>query len=96
MVVPTPSPAAEQELRNLDGQVYAYVVSAARMEQMRAELEALRAQVATLQRQKDHYVAELTDVLRTYIPIPPTGEELKAAVPNSDEIQKLIAELESR
>jgi hypothetical protein len=96
MVVPTPSPIAEQELRTTDGQVYAYIVPATELERLRSEMEALRSKVAQVERERDRYLAELTEVLKTYIPIPPSEEELKAAVPNSEELARLISDLEAR
>ena len=95
MVIPNPD-SAPLEVRDASGQVIAYLVPAEQMNRMRAELDALRAQVATLQRQKNHYVAELTRVLKTWIPIPPSEEEVLAATDNSAELHKLIADLESR
>ncbi len=94
MVVTTPTPTSELEVRTVDGHLQAFLVPAAQMEQMRAELESLRTQVATLQRQKNHYVAELTRVLQTSIPLPPTEDEVMAAEPDFEEPQKLIADLE--
>jgi len=84
------------EVHDEKGRVIAHLVSAEQMNRLQAEMEELRKQVVTLQRQKDHYVAELTDVLKTYFPLLPTEEEMLAAVDNSHEIRKLIAELEAR
>ena len=95
MVIPSTG-ITEQELRTTDGKVFAYFVPAEEMDRLRAEIDSLREQVATLQRQKDHYVAELTRVLQTSLPIPPTEEEVNAAVPNSEELRKIITELEAR
>ena len=95
MVIPASS-IPRQELRTTDGAVFAYLIQADELARMQTELEELRKQVATLQRQKDRYIAELNDLIRNSIPIPPSEEELAAAIPNSDELQKLIAELESR
>ncbi len=94
MVVPA-NAVPIQELRTADGQVFAVVMSTEEFARMKAEMESLREQVATLQRQKTYYAAELTDILKTWIPIPPTEEEVLAAVPNSEELSKLIAELEA-
>ena len=95
MVVPA-NAVPIQELRTADGQVFAVVMSTEEFARMKAEMQAMREQVATLQRQKNHYVNELIHILKTWIPIPPTEEELLAAVPNGEELTKLIAELESR
>lgn len=95
MVVPS-NAIPVQELRTADGQVFAVVMSPEEFARMQAELQALREQVATLQRQKNHYVAELTRVLRTSIPIPYTEAEINAAVPNPEALQQLISDLESR
>jgi len=94
MVIPAAS-IPRQELRTANGEVFAYFIQADEFARMQAEMEELRKQVATLQRQKDHYVAELTEVLKTYFPLLPTEEEMLAAVDNSHEIRQLIAELEA-
>ena len=95
MVVPTIT-IAGQALRDTDGQISAYIVPAEELDRLRAEVESLREQVATLQRRNDRYVREMTEMLRTYIPIPPTEEEMLAAVDNSHEVRKIIADLESQ
>lgn len=94
MVVPS-NAIPVQELRTADGQVFAVLVMPEEFARMQAEVQALREQVATLQRQKNHYVAELTRILQTWMPVPPTEEELRAAVPNSEELRKIIADLET-
>ena len=85
-----------QELRTADGHVYAVVLSPEEFARMQAEAQVLREQVATLQRQKNHYVAEVERLLRTTIPIPHTEAEVRAAVPNSDELHRLISDLGGR
>lgn len=95
MVIPAAS-IPRQELRTTDGEVFAYLIQADEMARMQAEMEELRKQVATLQRQKNHYAAELTRVFQTSIPILPSEEEMKNAVDNSHELRAVIAELESR
>lgn len=95
MVIPAAT-IPRQELRTADGEVFAHIIQADEFARMQAEMEELRKQVATLTRQKNHYVAELTEVLKTYFPPPPTEEEMLAAQDNSHEIRKLIAELEAR
>ncbi len=52
MVIPNPDDAPVG-VHTADGQVVAYLVPAAELDQMRAELEALRKQIATLQGQTD-------------------------------------------
>ncbi|HJZ55776.1 MAG TPA: hypothetical protein VKE74_12485 [Gemmataceae bacterium] len=93
MVIPAP---ASLEVRNADGQVVAYIVPAEQMSRLRAEVESLREQLAEAIWQRDHHLAKREELLKTWAPLPPTEEKLLAAVPNSDEIQKLIADLESR
>lgn len=95
MVVPL-STIPVQELRAADGQAFAVVVASEEFARMQAELAALREQVATLQRQKNYYVGELTRVLQTTIPVPHTQAELDSAVPNSDELHRIIGDLEAR
>jgi ABC-type phosphate transport system auxiliary subunit len=95
MVIPATS-IPRQELRTANGEVFAHVIQADEFARMQAEMEELRKQVATLTRQKARYIAELNDVLKKSIPIPPSEEALAAMTPNSEELQKLIAELESR
>lgn len=96
MVVPTPSPITEQDLRTADGQVYAYVVPVEQMERMRAELASLREQLATAIRQRDHHLAKLEEVLKEYFPLPPTEQEMLTPQATSDDIARLLADLESR
>jgi outer membrane protein TolC len=62
---------------------------------LRAELEMLRAQVATLTRQKAHYRADLERVLKSSFPLPPTEEEMREAGKNPNALAELIAELEA-
>jgi outer membrane protein TolC len=72
------------------------LITAEELAALRAELDSLRAQVETLTRQKANYVSQLERLLRTSVPIPPTEDEILAAVDNSDELRRLIADLESR
>lgn len=85
-----------QELKATDGRVVAYFVPAEEMDRLRAEIESLQQQLTTALQQRDHHLAKREELLKTRFPLLPTEEEMKAAVPNSDEIQNLIAELESR
>ncbi|MBY0456443.1 MAG: hypothetical protein K2V38_03840 [Gemmataceae bacterium] len=94
MVVPANAPGVH-ELRTADGQVFAVVVSPDEFARLRAEVQALREQVATLQRQKNYYANELIDLLRTWMPVPPTEDDLRAAVPNPEELRNLVAEIEA-
>jgi hypothetical protein len=73
-----------QELRDTDGHTFAYIVSAEEMQRLLAEAEELRRQIAVLQGQKSYYVRELEQVLRTFIPIPPTRGEMEAAAANDN------------
>ena len=84
-----------QPLRTIDGEVFAVLLSAEEFAQLQAENDSLREQAAMLLRQKNHYVSELERIMKTWVP-PPTEEELKAAMPNSEELVQLIADLESR
>lgn len=94
MVVPS-NLGPVQELRTADGQVFAMLVARDEFARMQAELQALREQVATLQRQKNHYVNELIALIKSSIPIPPSPEQIAAAKPNSEELSQLIADLEA-
>jgi hypothetical protein len=85
-----------REVRSAKGEVVAYVLPAEELEQIRTELAALREQNATLLRQRDHYASQLEGVLKTYVPVPRTVEEMKATKANSDDLARLIADLESR
>jgi hypothetical protein len=87
-----------QELRDSDGQTFAYLVSADEMHRLVTESEELRKQVAALQRQKAYYVGELERVLKTFIPVPPTRAEMEAAAAadNSSAIDAILARLEPK
>jgi hypothetical protein len=87
-----------QELKAADGRVVAYFVPAEEMDRLRAEIDSLRQQVGTLQRQKDRYTRELTDLLKTRFPPLPTPEQMADASQwaTSDDIRQIIADLESR
>jgi hypothetical protein len=95
MVIPNPN-SKPLEVHDEHGRVIAYIVAVEEMERLRGEMEELRKHVATLQRQKDHYIAELLEVYRTNFPPPPTEEEMLSAVDNSHELQQLIDELKAR
>jgi hypothetical protein len=85
-----------QPLRTTDGEVFAVLLSAEEFAQLQAENDSLREQAAMLLRQKNHYLSELERIMKSWVPLPPTEEELKAAIPNSEELAQLIADLESR
>ncbi|MBA4064579.1 MAG: hypothetical protein C0501_12875 [Isosphaera sp.] len=71
-------------------------ITADELAALRAEVDSLRAQVEVLTRQKANYISQLERLLKTSVPIPPTEEEILTAVDNSDELRRLIADLESR
>lgn len=85
-----------QELRTTDGEVFAVLLSTEELARLQAENESLREQAAMLVRQKNHYFSELERIMKTWSPLPPTEEELKTAIPNSEELAQLIADVESR
>ena len=97
MAIPTTG-IREQELRTTEGKVFAYFVPAEEMDRLRAEIDSLREQVATLKRQKDRYLLELEGLLQTRFPLMPTPEEI--ADPSrwgtSEDIRGIISERESR
>jgi hypothetical protein len=95
MVIPTPD-TKPLEIHGADGQVIGYVVSAEQMNRLRVEIASLREQLDIAERQRDHHLAKRQELLRTHFPLPPTEEELLTAPPNSHEVMKLIADLESR
>jgi hypothetical protein len=97
MVVPGAG-IAEQGIRDIDGKVFAYFVPAEEMDRLRAEIDSLREQVVTLQRQKDRYLREVEDLLKTRFPLLPTPEEMAdpSRWATSDDIRQIIADLESR
>jgi hypothetical protein len=95
MVIPAPD-SQPLEVRGADGQVIAYLVPAEQMAQLRGQIDSLREQLAAAVQQRDHHRAKREELLKTHCLPVPTEEELLAAVPNSHEIAKLIAELESR
>lgn len=76
-----------QPLHDTDGQVFAYFVPADR-------LDALRRQVDTLTRQRDHYAEELKRHLLAFVPEPPTEDEFARAEANPTDLTGLIADLE--
>src|SRR5262249_40765409 len=97
MVIPAPGDKP-LEVRSEDGQVIAYIVPVEQMSRLRAENDSLREQVALLQRQKGHYIAKLTEALKTRFPPLPTPEQMAdpSQWATSDDIRQIIADLESR
>jgi hypothetical protein len=95
VVIPNPE-SAPLEVHSMDGQIIAYIVPCEQMDRLRGEIVSLREQLAVAVQQRDHHLAKREELLVTYVPLPPTEEEMKAAAPNSDDIQKLIADLKSR
>lgn len=94
MVIPAAS-IPRQELRTVDGEVFAYIIQADELASMQAELETLREQLATAIRQRDHHLAKREELLKTYFPLLPTPEEMRAPKATSEDMAKLIAELEA-
>src|SRR5947209_8109551 len=95
MVVPNPN-SKPLEVHGEDGQVIAYIVSVEEMKRLHDEAESLRDQFAAAIRQRDHHFAHVVEQLKTLHPLPPTEEEMLAAVDNSYLIREIIADLESR
>jgi hypothetical protein len=91
MVIPTAA-IRRQGISIEDGQVFAYFVPAEEMDRLQNELEALRQQVATLQRQRDRYVREMTELLKTRFPPLPTPEKMADASQwaTSEDIRQII------
>jgi hypothetical protein len=90
MVVPNPG-SNPYRILGEDGQVAAYVVSAEQMQRMQDEIASLREQLATAVRERDHHLAKREELIRTRFPLPPTEDEIAAAVDNADEVARLIA-----
>src|SRR5579871_6766928 len=97
MVVPNP-PITRVSLHTADGQVQIDVVPAEEYERLRAELESLRERLAEAERQRDHHLAKVKHLLTTRFPPLPTPEEMAdpSLWATSDDIQRLIADLEAR
>lgn len=95
MVVPSPNARPHPVLGD-DDQVIAYVVSAEQLKRMQDEIASLREQLAKATEQRDIHLAAEVELLKTLHPLPPTEEEMLAAVDNSHLIRGIIADLESR
>ncbi len=97
MVIPNPD-GRPLEVREPDGRVIAYIVSAEQMDRLRAEVESLREQLAQAERERDHNLAKVKELLTTRFPPPPTPEEM--ADPSrwvtSDDIRQILADFEPR
>ena len=68
MVIPN-SDANPLEVRDEDGQLIAYIVSTEQMSRLRAEVNSLREQLAIAVQQRDHHLAKLHEVLKSYFPL---------------------------
>jgi hypothetical protein len=95
MVIPAPD-SNPLEVRNADGEVIAYLVPAEQMARQRVELASLREQLAIAVQQRDHHLTKLREVLKTYFPLLPTPEEMNSPQATSEDIARLVADLESR
>jgi chaperonin cofactor prefoldin len=73
-------------------------VPAEEMHALLAEVESLRRKLAAVTHQRDVYMAELEEALKTGISIPPTEEEMAeaAANDNTHEIDAIIVRLRSQ
>jgi hypothetical protein len=90
LAVQTPQP-----LRDPSGTVAAYFVPASEFEALLSEMSELRQEVARLTRQRDGYVARLTDAYQTLQPPPLSDEELDAPVQNPNGLDEILAKLEA-
>src|SRR5438552_10935771 len=97
MVIPAPD-SKPLEVRSADGQVVAYIVSVEQMNRLRGEVESLREQLSIAVQQRDHHLAQEVELLKTLHALPPTEEEMADPTlwATSDDIQKIIADLESQ
>jgi hypothetical protein len=95
MVIPNPDSKPYPVIGD-DGQVIGYLVPAEQMKRMQDEIALLREQLAKAIEQRDHHLAHLVNALKTLHPVPPTEEEMLAAVDNSHVIDEIIASLEAR
>jgi alkanesulfonate monooxygenase SsuD/methylene tetrahydromethanopterin reductase-like flavin-dependent oxidoreductase (luciferase family) len=84
-----------QELRNADGQTFAYLVSADELHRLQAEVERWRQAADAYRHQRDVYMGELDKMLRTCITIPATQAEMDeaAANDNSDAITAIVGKM---
>jgi hypothetical protein len=87
---------AIQPLQDVEGQTFAYFVSAGEMDRLRAEVEDLRGRVEALRRQKEYYVREVEHLLLKFVPPPLTEAEMREALANPVTLTQLIAELEAK
>jgi hypothetical protein len=95
MVIPTPD-SNPFEVLGADGQVIAYIVPAEQMSRMRGEIASLREQISLAVQMRDHYFAKCEELLKTRFPLPPSPGEMATPQATSDDIARLIADLESR
>jgi hypothetical protein len=95
MVIPAPE-SAPLEVRDADGQVIAYLVSAEQMARLRGEIASMREQISIAVEMRDHYFAKCEELFKTRFPLPPSPGEMATPQATSDDIARLIADLESR
>ena len=97
MVIPAPG-SAPLEFRNPDGQVVVYLIAADELHRLRTEVESLRERLAQAERERDHNLAHVKELLKTLHALPPTEEEMAdpSLWATSADIQKIIADLESQ
>jgi hypothetical protein len=95
MVIPAPD-SKPLEVHGAEGQVIAYIVSAEQMNRLRGEIASLREQLDIAVRHRDHHLAKREELLKTRFPLPPSPGEMAASGATSDDIARLIADLESR
>ena len=95
-MVSQPPTIPRQELRDTEGQTFAYLVPADELHRLLAEAEELQKQVATLRRQKEYYLRELDRVLQTFVPPPMTEAEIQEALANPIQLSDVLAELSAK
>ena len=93
MVIPN-AEIAPQPLRTTDGQVFAYFVPAEEMNRLRGEIESLREQLSQAERQRDHNLAKVKELLTTRFPLLPTPEEMAdpSLWATSEDIRQIITD----
>jgi hypothetical protein len=95
MVVPNPN-AKPLEIRGEDGQLIGYIVSIEEMKRIRGQIASLKEELTIAGQIIDHYRAREEELLRTRFPLPPSPGEMATQQKTSSDIERLIAELESR
>ncbi|MCE9561907.1 MAG: hypothetical protein K8U57_07620 [Planctomycetes bacterium] len=94
MVIPSPN-SKPVEVLDETGRVIAFVVTAEEMRRLRGEIASLTEQLAIASKQRDHHLRQLEEVLREYFPLLPTPEEMNGPHATSEDIARLIADLEA-